>query len=74
MLEGGGKINGSFLRARLIDEISHITVPVADGGTGVSSIFDIPGETPRKAAAHLRLVSLKKLSGGALWARYKVAH
>ncbi len=72
MLEGGGKINGSFLRARLIDEISHITVPIADGGTGVSTFFDIPGEPPRKAAAHLRLTSLKKLPGGVLWARYKV--
>lgn len=73
MLEGGGKINGSFLRDGLIDEISHITVPVADGGTGVTTFFDIPGDAPRKAAAHLRLTSLKKLPGGVLWARYKVA-
>ncbi len=72
MLEGGGKINGSFLRESLVDEISHITVPVADGGTGVSTIFDIPGTPPRKAAAHLRLLSQKRLPGGVLWARYRV--
>ncbi len=72
MLEGGGKINGSFLRDALIDEISHVTVPVADGGTGISTFFDIPGDPPRRAAAHLRLASFKKLPGGVLWTRYRV--
>jgi riboflavin biosynthesis pyrimidine reductase len=72
MLEGGGTMNGAFLRDGLIDEISHITVPIADGGREVQTIFDIPGEPPHKAAAHLRLASLKKLKGGVLWARYKV--
>jgi riboflavin biosynthesis pyrimidine reductase len=72
MLEGGGTMNGAFLRDGLIDEISHITVPVADGGTGIQTVFDIPGNAPPKAAAHLRLASLKKLPGGVLWARYKV--
>jgi len=72
MLEGGGTMNGAFLRDGLIDEISHITVPVADGGRGVQTIFDIPGEPPPKASAHLKLASLKKLPGGVLWARYKV--
>ena len=72
MLQGGGKFNGAMLKAGLVDEISHITVPVADGGVGVSSIFDIPGEPPKKAAATLRLLSYKTLPGGAIWARYKV--
>ncbi len=72
MLQGGGKFNGAMLRAGLVDEISHITVPVADGGMGVSGFFDIPGDAPGKAAASLKLTSLKKLRGGAIWARYKV--
>jgi 2,5-diamino-6-(ribosylamino)-4(3H)-pyrimidinone 5'-phosphate reductase len=72
MLQGGGKFNGAMLGAGLIDEISHITVPVADGGVGISSFFDIPGDPPPKAAATLRLVSLKQLAGGVIWARYKV--
>jgi 2,5-diamino-6-(ribosylamino)-4(3H)-pyrimidinone 5'-phosphate reductase len=72
MLQGGGKFNGAMLKAGLIDEISHITVPIADGGVGVSSFFDIPGKPPAKAAATLRLLSHKKLRGGALWARYRV--
>jgi riboflavin biosynthesis pyrimidine reductase len=72
MLQGGGKFNGAMLKAGLIDEISHITVPVADGGVGISSLFDIPGAPPARAAATLRLRSHKLLAGGAIWARYQV--
>lgn len=72
MLEGGGKINGSFLQAGLIDEISQITVPIADGGMGISTFFDIPGDAPKKAAATLRLIAHKKMPGGVHWSKYKV--
>jgi riboflavin biosynthesis pyrimidine reductase len=73
MLQGGGKFNGAMLKAGLIDEISHLTVPVADGGVGVSSFFDIPGPAPRKAAATLKLLSHKTMPGGVIWTRYRVA-
>jgi riboflavin biosynthesis pyrimidine reductase len=72
MLQGGGKFNGAMLHAGLVDEISHITVPVVDGGMGISSIFDIPGDPPPKAAATLRLISRKALPGSVTWCRYKV--
>jgi 2,5-diamino-6-(ribosylamino)-4(3H)-pyrimidinone 5'-phosphate reductase len=72
MLQGGGTFNGAMLKAGLIDEISHITPPVADGGVGVQTFFDIPGEAPSKAAAMLKLFSLKKLKGDAIWAKYRV--
>lgn len=72
MLQGGGKFNGAMLRAGLVDEISHVTVPVADGGMGISSMFDIPGDAPPKAAATLRLIWRKQLTGSAMWCRYKV--
>jgi hypothetical protein len=72
MLQGGGRFNGAMLKAGLVDEISHITVPIADGGAGVSSMFDIPGAPPPMAAATLRLLSHKSLPGGAIWARYRV--
>jgi riboflavin biosynthesis pyrimidine reductase len=74
MLQGGGKFNGAMLAAGLVDEISHITVPIADGGMGISSIFDIPGDAPLKAAATLRLISRKPLPGGVTWCRYKVVN
>lgn len=72
ILQGGGKFNGAMLKAGLVDEISHLTVPVADGGMGISSFFDIPGQAPAKAAATLRLLSHKLMPGGVIWARYRV--
>lgn len=72
MLEGGGKFNGSMLNEELVDEISHVVVPIADGGAGISGIFDIPGKAPPFAAAKLRLISHRVLPGGVLWSRYRV--
>jgi riboflavin biosynthesis pyrimidine reductase len=72
MLEGGGTFNGAVLHAGLVDEISQVIVPVVDGGRGVTTIFDIPGEPPRKAAAALRLRSHRRLPGGVSWFRYRV--
>ncbi len=73
MLEGGGTFNGAMLHAGLIDEISQVIVPVVDGGAGVTSLFEIPGKAPRAAAATLRLVSHRSLSGGIQWLRYRIA-
>src|SRR5215217_5379732 len=35
LLEGGGAINGSFLKQRLIDEFSTLIYPAVDGLAGV---------------------------------------
>ena len=40
LLEGGGHINGAFLRAGLIDEVSILLVPGIDGHSSVASVFD----------------------------------
>ena len=72
MVQGGGAMNGSFLKAGLIDEISHLIVPVVDGGVGVQTFFDIPGRAPKKAAAKLKVISHQMLSGGVSWVKYKV--
>jgi 2,5-diamino-6-(ribosylamino)-4(3H)-pyrimidinone 5'-phosphate reductase len=69
LLEGGGKINGSFLAADLIDELSVLVAPVADGGIGTPSLFDArEGEGP---ARRLKLVSFEQRAGDLLWVRYK---
>jgi riboflavin biosynthesis pyrimidine reductase len=72
MLEGGGTFNGSALAAGQIDEISQVIVPIADGGMGIASVFDIPGPPPRMAAARLRLLQHHTLPGGVIWLRYRV--
>jgi 2,5-diamino-6-(ribosylamino)-4(3H)-pyrimidinone 5'-phosphate reductase len=71
-IDGGGVMWGSFLKASLIDEISHIVVPVADESIGTPTVFDAEqGYTKRKAKA-LRLKSIKRLPGGVLWMLYRV--
>lgn len=72
MCEGGGAFNGSMIQAGLIDEVSHLTIPVIDGGRGVAGFFDIPGDTPPMAAAQLKLKNTTTLPGGVIWSRYKV--
>jgi riboflavin biosynthesis pyrimidine reductase len=71
MLEGGGSLNGSFLRAGLIDELSVLYLPLADGTAGAPSLFDL-AEGDKKKASKLKLLSVKKLQNDVLWMRYKV--
>jgi riboflavin biosynthesis pyrimidine reductase len=40
LLEGGGTINGSFLKAALIDEITLLIAPFVDGMSGTQAVFD----------------------------------
>jgi len=68
LLEGGGKINGSFLAANLIDELSVLVGPVADGSVGTPTLFDVDDI----AARPLKLISVEKRAGGIVWLRYKV--
>lgn len=70
LLEGGGKINGSFLAANLIDELSVLVGPIADGSIGTPSLFDV--EDGRAPARKLKLIAMEKRPGGIVWLRYKV--
>ena len=72
MLEGGGETNGAFLRAGLVDELSMLLTPVADGGIGEPAMFDVEGERPGKAVAALRLKSVRRAAADMLWIRYRV--
>jgi riboflavin biosynthesis pyrimidine reductase len=66
LLEGGGAINGSFLGAGLVDEISLLLMPVADGHSAVPTTFDNVAGTARKLA----LKSIERLKGDLLHIRY----
>jgi 2,5-diamino-6-(ribosylamino)-4(3H)-pyrimidinone 5'-phosphate reductase len=70
LLEGGGAINGTFLEAGLIDELSLLYAAVADGGIGTPTLFDAhQGSGP---AVQLRLLSMERRKGDMVWLRYKV--
>ena len=70
LLEGGGRINGGMLRDRLIDEVSLLVAPVADGGIGTPALFDVDDEdfTPPR----LLLKAVERRNSGILWLRYAV--
>lgn len=71
LLEGGGHINGAFLEADLVDEISVLVVPGIDGRHEIPAVFD--GVSPaRTAAVPLKLKSVEQREKDTLWIRYEV--
>lgn len=74
LLEGGGGINGAFLRHRLIDEFSTLIYPGVDGVAGTPSIVDYSGADGERPGAGqaLRLIGCETLEGGTVWLRHAV--
>jgi 2,5-diamino-6-(ribosylamino)-4(3H)-pyrimidinone 5'-phosphate reductase len=70
MLEGGGRINGGMLRAGLIDELSLLLAPVADGRIGTPALFDI--DSDGVAPCKLTLESVERRAEDVVWLRYRV--
>jgi len=71
LLEGGGHINGAFLQAGLVDELSLLLLPGIDGRHDIASVFD--GIDPAShTAVSLSLRSVEQREGDALWIRYDV--
>ena len=70
MLEGGGGINGSMLRAGLVDEVSVLVAPVVDGRTGTAALFDVEGANV--APRRLKLQSVEQRADDVLWLRYRI--
>ena len=71
LLEGGGHINGAFLQAGLVDEVSLLMVPGLDGRHDVPAVFD-GVIASNHTAIPLKLKSLEQRDGDALWIRYEV--
>ncbi|PZM17189.1 dihydrofolate reductase family protein [Rhizobium tubonense] len=68
LLEGGGGINGTFLTAGLVDEISLLLLPIADGIGNTPTTFDrLSGD-----ARHLSLKTVERLEQDVLHLRYDV--
>lgn len=74
LLEGGGVINGAFLAAGLIDELSILIYPGIDGLCGVPSIFSAQGEPTSLPAQgqRLELLETQTEANGMVWLHYAV--
>jgi riboflavin biosynthesis pyrimidine reductase len=70
MLEGGGRINGGMMRAGLIDEVSVLVAPIADGRVGTPALFDVDPEDA--APRQLALEAVERRANDILWLRYRV--
>jgi len=71
LLEGGGHINGGFLQAGLVDELSLLLLPGIDGRQQIAAVFDGVADT-KHPAVPLKLKSVEQREGDALWIRYEV--
>ena len=73
-LLGGGILNGSFLRAGLIDEIYSVLYPGIDGLSGVNTIFEYHGQNNDKPfeGQTLELLECNQMRAGVVLLHYKV--
>lgn len=70
-LLGGGHINGGFLQAGLIDEVSLLVAPGIDGRKNGTAVFDgIVGM--ENLPIHLHLTGLERLGNDVIWLRYRL--
>ncbi len=72
MVGGGGTLNWSFLQNGLVDEVSMILAPIANGDPNGHRFFVAkePYSTTKETAFQLK--SVEQLEHGTLWIRYTV--
>lgn len=70
-LQGGGIIDGAFLQAGLIDELSLVIYPGIDGSADSTSVFHYTGSGNPSQGQSLELLSVQTMADGVVWLRYK---
>ncbi|WP_339315122.1 hypothetical protein [Paenibacillus sp. FSL R10-2734] len=63
-------MNGSFLNEDLIDELSLVLVPFADGASDSVTLFENKASLKNKQSANFSLKSVDKLNDDGLWMKY----
>ncbi|WP_020185111.1 dihydrofolate reductase family protein [Methylopila sp. 73B] len=71
LLEGGGGVNGAFLKAGVVDEVVVLVWPSINGVTGERAIFEA-GEEGLANSLSLELTSFEARNG-VVWLRYAVS-
>ncbi len=74
MLEGGGFLNGSLLNEGLIDELSLILVPMADGGSNLVTLFETSSFLTKQPPVNFFLKDVERLEDSGLWLKYVTKH
>ncbi len=69
LLAGGGITNQAFAAAGLIDELSIVLAPTADGDSGSASLFETGGFSSAAPVA-FSLKAVEQIEGDTLWLRY----
>lgn len=72
VLSGGGYINWSFLQAGLVDELSLVIAPVADGENETVTLFEKSSYLPDHPPVEFSLHAVEKGKGNSVWLRYRV--
>jgi 4-carboxymuconolactone decarboxylase len=72
MVSGGGFINWSFLHEGLIDELSLVIMPIADGENNTVTLFEKSDFFPKDEIAEFSLKDVEKIKGDGVWLRYTV--
>ncbi|QIX60551.1 RibD family protein [Hymenobacter sp. BT18] len=71
MLEGGGHLNGSLLNAGLIDALSLLVLPLADGTPKSPTTFEVSEYLTKGPATHLYLTQVQRLDNDVVWLKYR---
>jgi riboflavin biosynthesis pyrimidine reductase len=71
LLEGGARMNGAFLKAGLVDEVSLLLCPAIDGRTGTSTIFEA-GEDGVGQTRRMALIEAQPGAQGTVHMRYRI--
>lgn len=69
---GGGKINGGFLAAGLLDEVSVMIAPGVDGRMGQPALFDGITDGEEFMPISLKFKEVSTFPNGVIWARYEL--
>lgn len=72
MVGGGGTLNWSFIQNNLVDEVSMILAPIANGDPNGHRFFVAKEPYSQIIPTAFQLKSVEVLEGGTLWIRYLV--
>lgn len=70
MISGGGLTNWSFVQENLIDELSLVIAPVADGSRESATIFEKANFLPYRTPAAFTLKAVEQINSDTLWLQY----